>query len=251
MLDMGVNQGAGLHRIALQAAPRVMAVASHGQQQGELPLLWSLCATLVDLGHSVAVLDATTVESADNPGLAQLLEDAHLQGDENSAPLSWSVIPAAMGLTQLCQPMARPGGPLAPLSELFQRFGVVVIYAQAGLLADLLPDSGIEPLLTVAPVKMSAVTAYQALKQMLLNTRLRPTMAAIVGEPSLNDATASHSPVTNLQHCAMTFLGYRLDALAVRALQPAECRSDDMYRLALRLLENAMPLHRHQFMGSH
>ncbi len=160
MLDMGVNQGAGLHRIALQAAPRVMAVASHGQQQGELPLLWSLCATLVDLGHSVAVLDATTVESADNPGLAQLLDDAQLQGDENSAPLSWSVIPAAIGLAQLCQPMARPGGPLAPLSELFQRFGVVVIYAQAGLLTDLLPDSGIEPLLTVAPVKMSAVRRW-------------------------------------------------------------------------------------------
>ena len=251
MLDMDLNQGAGLQRMALQAAPRVVAVASHGQQQGELPLLWSLCTTLVDLGHSVAVLDATTAESADNPGLAQMLDDAHLQSDDRSAPLSWSVIPAALGLAQLCQPMARPGGSLAPLSELLQRFGVVVIYAQAGLLAELLPDSGIEPLLTVAPVKTSAVTAYQALKQMLQSTKLRPTMAAIVGEPSLNTPAAGHSPVTNLQHCALTFLGYRLDSLAVRALQPQECRSDDMYRLALRLLENAMPLHRHQFIGSH
>jgi len=251
MLDMVVNQGAGLQRMALQSVPRVMAVASHGQQQGELPLLWSLCATLVDLGHSVAVLDATTIESADNLGLAQMLDDAHLLGDESSAPVSWSVIPAALGLTQLCQPMSRPGWPLAPLSELFQRFGVVVIYAQAGLLAGLLPDTGIEPLLTVVPVKMSAVTAYQALKQMLLNTKLRPTMAAIVGESSCSTGASSHSSVKNLQHCAMAFLGYRLDALAVRALQPAECRSDDMHRLALRLLENAMPLHRHQFMGSH
>ncbi|NDP39589.1 MAG: hypothetical protein GZ093_12695 [Rhodoferax sp.] len=251
MLDMDVNQGAGLQRMALQSAPRVVAVASHGQQQGELPLLWSLCTTLVDLGHSVAVLDATTIESADNPGLAHMLDDAHLQGDDSSAPLSWSVIPAALGLAQLCQPMARPGGSLAPLSELFQRYGIVVIYAQAGLLADLLPDSGIEPLLTVAPVKMSAVTAYQALKQLLQSTKLRPTMAAIVGEPPLNNTAASHSPVTNLQHCALTFLGYRLDALAVRALQPQERRSDDMCRLALRLLENAMPLHRHQFIGSH
>lgn len=251
MLDIGVNQGAGLQRMALQAAPRVMAVASHGQQQGELPLLWSLCTTLVDLGHSVAVLDATTVESSDNPGLTQLLNDAELQDDDSRTPPSWAVIPAALGLAQLCLPMARPGGPLAPLSELFQRFGVLVIYARAGLLADLLPDSGIEPLLTVAPVKMSAVTAYQALKQMLLNTKLRPTMAAIVGEPSLSTSAPSHSPVANLQHCAMNFLGYRLDALAVRALQPQECRSDDMYRLALRLLENAMPLHRHQFRGSH
>ena len=251
MLDIGVNQGAGLQRMALQAAPRVMAVASHGQQQGELPLLWSLCTTLVDLGHSVAVLDATTVESAHNPGLSQLLDDADLEHDDSRTPPSWSVVPAALGLAQLCQPTARPGGPLAPLSDLFQRFGVLVIYARAPLLADLLPDSGIEPLLTVAPVKMSTVTAYQALKQMLLNTKLRPTMAAIVGEPSLNTSAPRHSPVANLQHCAMNFLGYRLDALAVRALQPQECRSDDMYRLALRLLENAMPLHRHQFRGSH
>ena len=251
MLDIGVNQGAGLQRMALQTAPRVMAVASHGQQQGELPLLWSLCTALVELGHSVAVLDATTVESAHNPGLAQLLDDAEMQDDDSRTSPSWSVVPAAVGLAQLCHPTVRPGAPLAPLSELFQHFGVVVIYARAALLADLLPDSGIEPLLTVAPVKMSAVTAYQALKQLLQSTKLRPTMAAIVGEPSLNSSAPSHSPVANLQHCAMNFLGYRLDALAVRALQPAECRSDDMYRLALRLLENAMPLHRHQFRGSH
>ena len=69
MLEMCVNQGAGLRGIAKQAVPRVIAMASHGDQEGELPLLWSLCSTLVDFGYPVAVLDATTFESANNPGL--------------------------------------------------------------------------------------------------------------------------------------------------------------------------------------
>jgi hypothetical protein len=51
MLDSSTSQGAGLQKIGLHAAPCVIAMASHGNQQGELPLLWSLCSTLVDLGY--------------------------------------------------------------------------------------------------------------------------------------------------------------------------------------------------------
>ncbi len=251
MLDMCVNQGAGLQSMALQSAPRVIAMASHGNQQGELPLLWSLCSTLVGIGYPVAVLDATTVESADNPGLAQLLDDACWQDDASGEPSSWSVIPAALGLQRLCAQTPGRGLPLDPLGGLFQNFGVIAIYARAEVLTELLPDSGIEPLLTVSPVKASSVTAYQALKQMVLNAHLRPTVASIILEPFSSSAMPSHSPVKNLQDCALTFLDYRLDSLAVRALPPQECQSDDMHRLALRLLENAMPLHRNYFVGSH
>ena len=251
MLDMCVNQGAGLQSIALQSAPRVIAMASHGDQQGELPLLWSLCSTLVGFGYPVAVLDATTAESDDNPGLAQLLEDGCWRGDESTEPLSWSVIPAALGLQRLYTQQSGQGLPLDPLGGLFQNFGVIVIYARADILTLLLPGSGIEPLLTVSPVKMSSVTAYQALKQMLLNAKLRPTVANITSEPFSKPSMAKPSPLKNLQECAMTFLDYRLDSLAVRALQPQECRTEDMHRLASRLLENAMPLHRNQFLGSH
>jgi hypothetical protein len=251
MLEMCVNQGAGLRGIATQAAPRVIAMASHGDQQGELPLLWSLCSTLVDFGYPVAVLDATTVESVDNPGLAQLMDDAYWPGDLSSEALSWSVIPAALGLQRLGVRKPGHGLPLDPLSGLFQSFGVIVIYARADVLTLVLPDSGIEPLLTVSPAKMSPVTAYQALKQMLLNAKLRPTIASIVHETFSKTSTASNSPVENLQKCAMTFLGYRLDSLVVRAVQPQDRPSDDMHRLALRLLENAMPLHNNHFVGSH
>ena len=250
MLEMCVNQGAGLSRMGFQAAPRVMAMASHGNQQGELPLLWSLCTTLVDFGYPVAVLDATTTESTENPGLDQLLDDACWQ-DDQSEPLSWSVIPAALGLQRLVNQPAAIEFALDPLGGLFQNFGVILIYAGADVLSRLLPGSGIEPLLTVSPVKMSAITAYQALKHMLLNAKLRPTVANITSAQFSTSSMASQSSVKNLQDCAMTFLDYRLESQPVQAMKQHDCHSDDMNRLALRLLENAMPLHRHHFVGSH
>lgn len=249
MLETCVNQGAGLLRIASHTAPRVIAMASHGSQQGELALLWNLCSTLVGFGYPVAVLDATTSESADNPGLEQLLDDAQWRSDESSEPSSWSVIPAARGFQRLCARKSAHGLPSDPLSGLFESFGVVVIYARADVLTRLLPDSGVEPLLTVSPAKMSPVTAYQALKQMLLNAKLRPTIATIVGDSLSSTAVAGASQVTKLQQCAMTFLGYRLDSLVVRT---QDRFADDVHRLALRLLENSMPLYRHHSsVGTH
>ena len=250
MLEMCVNQAAGLQSIGLQASSRVIAMASHGNQQGELPLLWSLCSTLVGFGYPVAVLDATSVESAQNPGLEQLLDEASWQSDEHE-PLSWSVIPAARGLQQLCQQRSGHTLPMDPLGNLFQNFGVIVIYARADILTHLLPGSGIEPLLTVSPVKISSVTAYQTLKQLLVNANIRPTVASISSTSTPKTAMSATSALKTLQECALTFLNYHLDSITVRAMQPHEARSDDMNRLALRLLENAMPLHRNHFVGSH
>ncbi len=251
MLEVNANQGAGLRGIAAQAAPRVIAMASHGGQQDELPLLWSLCATLVDFGYPVAVLDAATVESADNPGLSQLLDDVYWPGDLSSEALSWSVIPAALGLKRLGLRKSDDGLALSPLTGLFQSFGVIIIYAQADVLTLVLPNSGIEPLLAVTAAKMSPVTAYKALKQMFLSAKLRPTIAAVVHQTASATPAVRNASVENLQKCAMTFLGYRLDSLVVQAVQPKNCPSDDMHRLALRLLENAMPLHSKPFAGSH
>lgn len=250
MLDMCINQGAGLSRMGFQAAPCVIAMASHGRQQGELPVLWGLCTALVGLGYPVAVLDGTTMESSDNPGLHQLLDDACWQGHE-AEPLSWTVIPAALGLARLGQQAARNPLAMDPLGGLFQNFGVILIYAGAAVLSRILPESSIEPLLTVSPTKMSAVTAYQALKHMVLNANLHPTVANITSEKLSRSSMASQSSVKNLQDCAMTFLDYRFDAQPVQTTKQQDCRSDDMNRLALRLLENAMPLHRHHFVGSH
>lgn len=250
MLDSSVNQGAGLERIGLQMAPRLIAMASHGNQQGELPLLWSLCSTLVDLGYSVVVLDAHTDESADNPGLEQLLDGAHWPNDQLSESDSWSVLPAAYGLSKLRPDSSNSERPLAPLSGLLGNYGVIVIYACAKILVDLLPGTGIEPLLTVSPLKMSSLTAYQSLKQMLLNAGLKPTVAHIAVNSAVGSKPVKYSAVQKLQECSLAFLGYRIDALTIRVGDAEERIADDIHRLTLRLLENAMSLHRYQLGGS-
>lgn len=244
MLEAYVNQGVGLHSIAAQAAPRAIAVASHGDQQDELPLLWNLCSTLVGFGYPVAVLDATSTESAGNPGLEHLLDDVFWRGDDHTDQLSWSVVPAASGFKKLCSRTGAQDRPLHQLGSLFQNYGVVVIYARADTLISLLPDSGMEPLLAVSSATMSIMTAYQALKQLLLNARLGSTIASIVCEPVQDAASGNPAASKSLQNCAMTYLGYRVDAMAVHAQQPEGRASDEMRQLALRLLEKALPLHR-------
>lgn len=251
MLEACFNQGAGLQSMALQAVPRAIAMASHGDQQGEMPLLWGLCSTLVDSGYSVMVLDANAVESDNNPGLVQLLDDASWRDEEHNEPRSWSVLPAALGLLRMSKSSVSQGLPLDPLGGLLQNFGVVVIYARAEVLVRLLPGSGIQPLLTVSALKTSPVTAYQALKQMLLNANLHPTVARIVLDNGPDSPEMGRPEVDNLQQCALEFLGYQVEPLTIRARQPRDRDSNDVSRLALRLLENAMPLHRHHFVESH
>jgi hypothetical protein len=93
--------------MALQASPRMLALASHGDQASELPLLWSLCSKLAELGYSVLVLDATHSETAQSPGLEQLIDGASA-GRERLDPLvPWTILPAAIGLSGFARPRRR------------------------------------------------------------------------------------------------------------------------------------------------
>lgn len=242
MLDEASHQGAGLRSIMNAAAPRVIAVTSHGDQTSELPLLWSLCASWTELGYSVAVLDATSSESDSNPGLEQLLEATYWQTDAVSDHPSWVIHPAAHGFARLCNLEEDGKLPLQSLASLFHQHDVIVIFAPVDLVAASFPGSGIQPLLAVSANEVSVLTAYHALKQMLLNARLRPTIISIV-----NDQTGSASTLTmnkSLQECAMTFLGHQLSTLTVHVPPAEQGTSDDTNSLALRLLENAVPLYR-------
>jgi hypothetical protein len=89
------------------------------------------------------------------------------------------------------------------------------------------------------------LTAYQALKQLLLEARLRPTVANIALS-NLVSPTMPHSvPSTHLQQCAMAFLGYQVRPITVLAGMPStDDAHDGISHLALRLLENALMLER-------
>lgn len=241
MLEPYVNQAAGLQLMAPQAASRLVGVTSHGQQQGELPLLWGLCNAWVDFGMSVLVLDGHTQESARNPGLSQLLDNPQARFEDDDDAVSWAVLPAAVGFEQL----ALGDFSTATLGALFPNYAVVLVYADALTMTRLLKRSGLAPLLVVSPLKSSSLSAYQALKQLLLDAQLRPTVANIVLPVAPHANMPDTARIHPLQQCAQTFLGYAVRPLTITASASAERSRDDINRLALELLENAVLLERH------
>jgi hypothetical protein len=247
MLESCVNQAAGLQSLALQLSPRLMAVTSHGQQRGELPLLWGLCASWADMGLSVVVLDGHAQESPQNPGLTQMLDNALERFSDEAGSVSWSVIPAARGFQRL----SATGFSSNTVGELFQNYSVVLIYANADTMTRLVKGSGLTPLLVVSPLKSSSLTAYRALKQLLLDAQLRPTVANITLVPNATVSMQRTLPAQHLQDCAETFLGYTVKPLTIVASARAESSRDDINRLALQLLENAVPLERHPITRIH
>jgi hypothetical protein len=243
MLDADLNQAAGLHALAVQSAPRIIVMASHDDRPSELPLLCSLCTAWTDLGYPVLVLDATLAESDSSPGLQQLLASADRTGIADRSQSIWPILPAALGLEQLC--LTRPGNsgarpPLQHLGTMFRDYEIVLVYASAQNLASYLPDSGVEPLLAFSTKGMTILSAYQALKQLLINGRLQPTMVAVMNETDRNNLASAHSMCKSLQDCAMAFLGHHLTLLPVDAQALDGQAPENMSQLALRLLESAL-----------
>lgn len=240
MLENGLNQGAGLRRIAPRAPLRLVAMASHGDQDGELPLLWSLCATWIGLGYPVAVLDVTASESEDNPGLLQLLDGTFSGGEGSHGKSDWLILPAARGMARWYRHGRHDLSPISALPELLPQFEIVLVYAHTDLIATLFRSSRVMPLVALSSQTQALLTAYQSTKLLLLNAQLEPTIVSVVGAAGAAPAESSRQMSKNLQDCTMNFLGHRVtaltaDAASARASQP----SDAMKSLALRLLENA------------
>jgi hypothetical protein len=238
MLEPCLSQAAGLQGLTPQISPKLIAMASHGNQQGELALLWSLCSTWVDMGLSVLVIDGHVHESLDNPGLFQLLSDPLGQVPSDRDSVAWSVLPAANGLTCLTSPDFSSG----TLEHYLHKYEVVVVYANATVVSTLFKGSDLTPLLVVSPLKSSSLTAYQAMKQLLLNAHLHPTVANITLEYSKTPFETE--PMQNLQDCAMSFLGLVVKPVNVSARADGETSRGEISRLALRLLESAVLLER-------
>lgn len=237
MPDACIDQGASLRALTPRAALRLIAVVKHGDPRAELPLLWQLCAALQAAGESVAVLDAGSAEAQGRPGLLQLLDHSLWISDFSREQVGWPVLPSALGLQQLQAP-SRGGRPdLASLAPLFKGYGGIVVYGRTEPLARLLGACEATPLVAVSPAKATVLTAYQALKRSL-QAGLTPTLVSLVSPT----ATGTDPTSRTMRHCARTYLGRDMDVLTVHADPHAENLSDDVRRLALHLLENAVAI---------
>lgn len=242
MLDHFSSQASGLWGMTNRQGPRVLAVVNHGDDQAELPLLWQLCQALVNFGYAVTVLDGTTQESRENPGLAQLLDNRSWHDEPVRDALAWTVLPCGLGLPDLCA-QTKVGTPrLQRLASLLHTNGVVIVYCKAEWMADLLGHSPIEPLLAVSPLRTSLMTGYVALKRLLISGSLKPTIANMVEDADPDGLTTASAVSLGLSECAKRFLGQDVKTLDI-AIQSSDAPpSGAMQRLALRLLEGAMDL---------
>ncbi len=238
MLDTLAHQGDGLRHAVLQTETRLIAVASQGQPMLEQSLLWQLCQALQGYGYPPMVLDGTSLESPEHPGLADLLAHAPwLPGSAQDA--DWTVMPAAMGLRRIVRErQAQP--PLARLGRLLRGNGVVLLVAHADLLAPVLQGSASRPVLAVTPGRRAVLRGYRTLKELVMQAQLAPTLVSVARQ-------ATHLPHARsvgrtLQECATTHLGCHLDMTTVYCEPEPGRPGDDMRRLALRLLEGATAL---------
>lgn len=240
MHDVPLNQAVGLLGLAAPLAPQLLAVVSHGDARSEQPLLWQLSSALSALGYSVSVLDATVCESADNPGLQQLLDYPFGHGTSGDEGPSWNVLPAALGLQSLCAPGSTPRHSLQHLGQAFESHGVIVLYAGVDTLVRLLGNTGVRPLLSLSDDKSSLLTGYLALKRLLRKGRLEPTILNMMqAAPQGSGAT---TVAQALRECARNFLAYEVHPIRIDPAQADRQMEADMRRLATRLLEHAVPL---------
>ncbi|XAH23054.1 hypothetical protein AAFF27_24215 [Xylophilus sp. GW821-FHT01B05] len=249
MLEAHLDQGAGLRLQMPQAAPRLAALVSQGDPLTELPLLWQLCAALQALGYQVAVLDATVAETADAPGLAQLLDGSMAADDEldpGAEPAGLAVFPAASGLAMLTAgtqaPAAVHASRLARLARVLRPHDLALLYGSAELLARWTAQCGIVPVLPAAPLQSGVLAAYQSLR-VLHQAGVVPTLASVVTRTGMVTAGSARAARDNLARCAADWLGCRIEVLRVRtATADGAPVPGDVHRLALRLLEGAAAL---------
>lgn len=242
MRESPINQAAGLQGLIQPCGPRIMAMVSHGDEGAELPLLWRLCWTLADLGYSVTVLDATTFESESNPGLNQLLENPYLQSETRVDAPAWTVVPSGKAIQNLCTPPSNQAQNLQRLGQLFARDSVVILYSRAEWLVPMIGHSGVAPLLAFSPIKSSLLTSYRALKRLVINGQLEPTIVNMVPPSHDTPAQLHHASTSaaSLVECARNFLNY--DAKAINLPASEEHTNGALQRLALRLMEGAVSL---------
>lgn len=239
MLEFGLHQGTSLYGRAPQDALRLISVASVPGGRS-LEMLWAVCTQLQGLGYPTVVLDGSASETAESPGLMDLLEhnlwiEAPM-GALEAAEQSLAVLPAARGLAMLAPAQRISAVPLACLQPLLRRYAVVVLYAAMPVLASsLMAGSSASPLLLLGDGEDAVMRAYKDLKWLALEAELAATVVSLAHGQAKR--AGAHRQLSALRECAATHLRQTPRTLALDPDRPA-----DLQRLALELLEGAETL---------
>jgi hypothetical protein len=235
------DQGSGLRQLIPGRVLRLGGLVAQGDQETELPLLLRLCDILHDMGHDIAVLDATTAESAAAPGLSGLLDgsfDARDLAAAQEFPAGLTVLPAAAGMNAL---RSGDNTALVRLSRACRAYDMVLIFGSAPLFAALAPHCLIRPALGCAPDPNGVLTTYKSLRT-LVAVNIVPAVATVVTRPGMATAAGALAARENLRQCVLDRLGRQIDVLRIRVVADGGAPDAEASRLALRLFEGAATL---------
>ncbi|RUP23838.1 MAG: hypothetical protein EKK45_27805 [Curvibacter sp.] len=242
MFEAGLDQSAGLRRQMPKPVLRMVPVIRHSTGPSELRMLWQLCQAYVEQGLSVAVLDTDSPETEETPGLEQILSDQCTPAEVADLDLPWTIVPAALGWRALTCSGQLDAHAREALGEHFGPFGMLLIYGSAVRLGPSLANTGVRPLVPVAPEPRHMLSAYQAMKVLMEQALLMPSVAVMVTEPTQSGVMRALQTRKTLQNCFTRHMGCYLDSMTVKSFVDDEVAGRDIQMLALRLMENAIPL---------
>ena len=215
MFEPGAHQAAGLEGSALCGSALLMPLASSARPAQSYDWLCEVAARLSAAGHAVAVLDATATEQASVHAAGQarelplgllraLVDPSVVQLERPLDDADWLVMPAALGLERLLD-TARAAGPRAAVSRLLAPFAadvVVLLFAPAAALGELLCDTGAHALVPVIGPAQNGLDTYAAAK-LLQFAGLQPVLCPL--HHDLPGDSAAHTTRTVID-CARRHL---------------------------------------------
>lgn len=233
MLDNRTHQGEGLQWHGSGHQLRVLSVLPGGDTQG-VHALWRACAHLQNQGFPVVVLDGREQESADAPGLQNLLQPQSGAGFSalpvgSEGPHSVATLPAARGLLQLAhRASVLECRALDLLHRHLRNYALAIVIAPEQILCPVLQGAAQPPLLMVPAHGRSVVRSYRALKHTLMHTALTPKLVSMCPDTGI----ARH--LQSVVKCAMHHL--HVEPLVMQ-LNPEVPRQ--LQRWSLQCLEQA------------
>lgn len=237
MLRYCAHQAEGLLALGDLQTARLLAVIQHGDEQAELPFLWRLCLALTQQGYSVTVLDATSAESAENPGLLQRLAQASTATPPPAG--AWTVLPSADGLSQLAVTSQAHQRGWHQLLRAFVGTGVLILYGHAEGVAHTLKGLDAPTLLPVSPVRSSLLTSYLALKRLLILGGHRPTIIDVQSPEADLEGAGVPAVSTSLVECAKNFLNFEVKVIPFADTDDDGEAAGNFNQFAMSLLETA------------
>lgn len=241
MLELPNDQALGLRRLSPPAQARLVAIVHQGGPQQQHALYWTLCKVWSDQGHRVMVLDGSTRESNQAPGLAHVLDgDEYLHRAVLRVSQNLQILASAQGLALLAARAEQGGFQLGrQLGPVSANYDIVVLMTAPDIMARLLRGTDAVPMLTTGNGDDEILSSYTAIKQMVSRGGMRAAVLAVNEPDTADSAQEANDAALRIRDCAQHFLDCAVEIQLVRRHSTLAGSPMNVFQLASRTLGQA------------